>query len=350
MNEISPLTYDDLDGFISSRPGETKLGERIYTLGEFSDNALTMANRSGVRFAILGIPEDIGPRANHGRGGAAGAWYSFLSYFLNIQNNEYLEGNLIAAAGTVNCADLVRESKKCSEKGAMEKLRSLCAELDDLVFPIIESIVKSGLIPIIIGGGHNNSFPIIKGCSKCKGKISVINCDSHADYRALEGRHSGNGFSYAHECGLMDKYFVLGMQESYNSAKMLERMKRAAVGFTTYEDIYVRREISFEQAVDKAVNFMNGDCGIELDTDVISDMPSSAMGRPGLSAEDAAYFLYKAAEKLPICYLHLPEAAPGLEAANGERTVGKTLSLLVASFIKGFLRSQKSKSFSKELC
>ncbi len=342
MNEITPLTYDDLDGFISSRPGETKLGERIYTLGEFTEDALAMAYRSGARFAILGIPEDIGPRANHGRGGATGAWYSFLSYFLNIQNNEFLEGNIIAAAGTINCAELQRESKKHSGDGETEYLRSLCADLDDLVTPVIAAIVKSGLIPVVIGGGHNNCLPIIRGASETKGKISVINCDPHADYRALEGRHSGNGFSYAHESGYMASYYVLGMQESYNSAKMLERMKRAGVGFTTYEDIYIRREVTFEQAVAAAIHNMAGACGLELDADAIADMPSSAMGRPGISPEDAAYFLYKAAEKLPVCYLHLPEAAPSLESENGERTVGKTLSMLVASFIKGYLRSQKN--------
>ncbi len=341
MNEISPLTYDDLDMLISSRPGETKLGERIYTLGEFSPNALDLAYRTGCRFALLGIPEDIGPRANHGRGGASGAWFSFLSYFLNIQNNAFLEGNVIAAVGTINCAELQRESKKHSGEGATEYLRSLCADLDDLVAPVIATIVKSGLIPIVIGGGHNNCLPIIKGASETKGKISVINCDPHADYRALEGRHSGNGFSYAHEGGFMAEYYVLGLQESYNSAKMLERMKRAGVGFTTYEDIYIRREITFEQAVATAINSMSGSCGLELDADAIADMPSSAMGRPGISPEDAAYFLEKAAEKLSVCYLHLPEAAPLLEPANGERTVGKTLSMLAVTFMKAYLRSQQ---------
>nr|WP_233167177.1 arginase family protein [Pedobacter sp. ASV2] len=34
-----------------------------------------------------------------------------------------------------------------------------------MVFPIIEKIVAAGKVPIVIGGGHNNAYPIIKGSS-----------------------------------------------------------------------------------------------------------------------------------------------------------------------------------------
>ena len=37
----------------------------------------------------------------------------------------------------------------------IQKLRTLCARLDDQVYPVIENIVKAGLIPIIVGGGIN---------------------------------------------------------------------------------------------------------------------------------------------------------------------------------------------------
>jgi arginase family enzyme len=39
--------------------------------------------------------------------------------------------------------------------------------------------------------------------------INAINFDAHSDFRILEGRHSGNGFSYAYEEGFLKKYFVL---------------------------------------------------------------------------------------------------------------------------------------------
>jgi formiminoglutamase len=40
-------------------------------------------------------------------------------------------------------------------------------------------------------------------------KTGAINFDAHSDFRILEGRHSGNGFSYAYEEGFLKKYFIL---------------------------------------------------------------------------------------------------------------------------------------------
>jgi formiminoglutamase len=39
--------------------------------------------------------------------------------------------------------------------------------------------------------------------------VNAINFDAHSDFRILEGRHSGNGFSYAYEEGFLKKYFIL---------------------------------------------------------------------------------------------------------------------------------------------
>jgi formiminoglutamase len=37
--------------------------------------------------------------------------------------------------------------------------------------------------------------------------VNAINFDAHSDFRILEGRHSGNGFSYAYEEGFLKKIF-----------------------------------------------------------------------------------------------------------------------------------------------
>jgi formiminoglutamase len=42
--------------------------------------------------------------------------------------------------------------------------------------------------------------------------VNAINFDAHSDFRILEGRHSGNGFSYAYEEGFLKKYFIFYMK------------------------------------------------------------------------------------------------------------------------------------------
>ena len=48
------------------RVGEEKFGERI-KLYEYSDNCIQQLEKQDTTFVILGIPEDIGVRANLGR-------------------------------------------------------------------------------------------------------------------------------------------------------------------------------------------------------------------------------------------------------------------------------------------
>ena len=71
-----------------------------------------------------------------------------------------------------------------TEKVKLESLRSQINDIDNELTPIIESIGKHKMIPILIGGGHNNSYPLLKGLSKAyKNSINVINCDPHARTR-----------------------------------------------------------------------------------------------------------------------------------------------------------------------
>ncbi len=221
-------------------------------------------------------------------------------------------------------------------------MRALCSRLDDRVYPVIEKIVSAGIIPLVVGGGHNNAYPIIKGTARALGAtdgINCINCDPHADYRPMEGRHSGNSFTYAAAEGHLSRYFVFGLHASYNSEAALEALDRnehaAYCRFEPHADL----RKSIKQAVD-FIKKSNHPVGIELDLDSIADMPSSFATPSGLSVEDARFFICEMTSKLRPAYLHLPEAAPVLDGSEAGR-VGKTLAYLVADFIKTFQRKNK---------
>ncbi len=233
-----------------TRAGETKLGERVQTI-DSKDIEQALKN-SDAKFVLLGIPEDIGVRANFGRGGAHTAWHPALSNILNIQNNEFIDGSEILVLGHIEVDDLMQ----ASEKAGLEKLRGLVEEVDQRVVKIIQTIVASGKIPVIIGGGHNNSYGNIKGAAlglqtsgKIKqAKINCINSDAHTDFRALEGRHSGNGFSYAYNEGFLKNYAIVGLHENYNAQAVLDELKKHihTINYTFFEDIFVQEDISFK--------------------------------------------------------------------------------------------------------
>src|SRR5690606_17036746 len=178
------------------RSGEVKLGQSIACLSN-GDNLddLPKYVKGGIKYALIGIPESIGIRGNFGRSGAERAWDCFLNSFLNMQSNHFMPGGDIICLGQVYTDELQAEADRM-EFGSQDyivNLRDLCARLDDLVHPVITKVVAAGLIPIIIGGGHNNVYPILKGfnnSSLYKEGVNCINCDAHADFRSLEGRHS----------------------------------------------------------------------------------------------------------------------------------------------------------------
>ncbi|MBO3696943.1 formimidoylglutamase [Roseivirga sp. E12] len=333
---INRLTVKQTRAFTKVRKGESKIGEFIHTLNTNKLSELKSFKEKGAQFCLIGIPECIGVLGNYGNPGTERAWDSFLSAFLNVQSNRFLSGSEFLVAGVVDVEDLQRQAleTECNSDYFAQKMHVLCESLDALVAPIIESVVQSGLIPIVIGGGHNNAYPILQGVSLGLNRrrgVHCINLDAHADYRALEGRHSGNGFSYAKSGGFLDKYLAFGLHQSYNGEQMLKMMDTTKnVRYHFLEDVeYLDKDLS------KALEFVFDEhvpCGIELDMDAIRMMPSSAISPTGFSVEQARQFIRKSAKALKVAYLHLPEAAPDSELDS--RLVGKSLAYLVTDFAK----------------
>lgn len=334
---VNFLHQNDLKEYTAIRKGETKTGEKVKVLRSNETlNALSGYADRGVRFAILGIPESVGVMANMGRRGTEQAWGAFLQGFLNLQSNRFFDASKVLLLGPMVMDDIQQRAEELNPGTDYyyQKLHILCAEIDDRVAPVIEMIVAAGLIPIVIGGGHNNAYPLLVGTASGLGRkrgVHAINMDAHADFRSLEGRHSGNGFSYAKERGYLHKYFAFGLHQSYNSENMLVSMDNSRnVGYEFLEDItYLDKRL---MAAIEYVHDEHIPCGIELDMDAIRFMPSSAISPSGFSVEQARHFVRKCANSLKPAYLHLPEAAP----KNPEelRIVGKTLSYLVTDFVK----------------
>lgn len=304
--------------------------------------ALSDAADFGIRYVLLGVNEDIGPRANCGRGGATSGWQAFLQRFLNLPCNQFLDPKSVLLLGDVKCDDLqaIADTLDNSNADELEKLRQLCAQLDERVSDVLEAVFKAGLEPIIIGGGHNNCYPIIKALSTITAQsCHAINFDPHADFRAIEGRHSGNGFHYAFKNGYLSDYHVVGMHEQKNNQAIISALDEVGFTYTSYQDIQVSRAINLTEACQVALQRFNNQAplGIEVDVDAISGMPVSAYTNCGFSVSDAEHFVYLGAKNASSRYLHLCEAAPNKHpngTEQGMSDAGQVLSGLVCAYLK----------------
>ncbi len=334
MNPLIIYSPKKIQKFINKRPGETKFGESIQTIHELNDLKTTPA-----KYVLLGIPEDIGILANHGVKGAKNAWQACLKALLNIQANEFTKPENLVLLGEIDCDIELKAAATLDKEDEhyFEELGHIVSQIDTKVTTVVEHIVNAGKIPVIIGGGHNNSYGAIKGTSfALKKPISVINFDAHADFRPMEHRHSGNGFSFAYEEGYLHHYFVFGLHTSYNSQAIFDRLhsSKVNVSYNLFESIAIQRTKSFGQALKEAESFTVAaeKFGLEIDLDSIQDIPSSAKTPSGFSVNDTRRFLSYFAKNSNVAYLHLCEAAPK-PGTDEEKQVGKLLAYLVMDFI-----------------
>ncbi len=324
---LEQYTKEDLLSRTSIRQGEERLGQSIAAVNE-SD--WTNANSLPHKFIIVGIEEDFGVRANHGRGGADRAFQSFLNYFLNMQVNRFFPAESVAILGAVVATASVEDDN-------IEALREATAANDHTVSAVVRRITELGAIPIVIGGGHNNAYGCLKGSSEAKERsINCLNIDAHTDLRSTEGRHSGNGFTYAAEAGYMANYFMLGLQENYTPEYIWQTIEHNdAFNVASFEDLQ-SGELTQDEALIHVAEHLGMEYALELDVDAIANFPSSAQSVSGFSFDQVRQIIY-ALDMLPH-YFHLCEGRVTSEEEHA--LVGRGLALLVSDFIKAHIYSE----------
>ncbi|MDO1500696.1 formimidoylglutamase [Winogradskyella maritima] len=333
MKHLQLFSKKHRDSLLNKRKGETKFGERLTLLGNIT-NIYDALKDLDVEYVIFGISESIGVFANHGKSGTEDTWEATIKFLLNIQNNDFIQSNKVVVLGHLDYdgqLETIKNTHK-SEKKQVQSARQFVEEIDKDVSHIVYSIIKAGKTPIIIGGGHNNAYGNLKGSALALNQqISAINFDAHTDFRTEEGRHSGNGFSYAYAEGFLNRYMVFGLHENYTSKNIFKKLdKLQCADYISYEAISIRKDISFNKALNRSEKFMGKDYfGIELDCDTMQNVPSSAMTPNGFTTKQARRFVHHFGMQKKAVYLHICEAIP-----TGAYNVGKLITYLVTDFIK----------------
>lgn len=346
MKHFKFYNKEDILSLTTVRRFETRIGERIKYLKDNNSDWSTQLSQSPAKYVLIGIPEDIGVKANHGIGGCDTSWIPFLSAFLNVRSNDFFNGEDMLLLGHFDFGDIkyLIENNAYTPDELVMAYRHAVNIIDEQVENMLKVIAAAKKIPVIIGGGHNNSYPIIKGVAKGLNKaeiiplsqINAINLDAHADYSPAEGRHSGNGFKYAEEDGYLGKYCIVGLHENYVSQNVLMDMhNNPFVDYISYEDIFLQERKNFIQAIAHATGFTEDTyTGIELDMDAIQYTLSSAATPCGITPLHARQFITFAATDAKVAYLHICEGASQLVDGRKDETTGKLISYLVCDFVK----------------
>lgn len=157
---------------------------------------------------MVSFPSDEGVRRNGGRPGAAEAPELILEQLMKLTPHPaYHQRHTELLKSACFC-----EPVTCS--GDVETDQELLGEKTG-------KLLRDGIIPVIIGGGHETSYGHFLGYVNAKKPVTVLNIDAHADVRPLknEKAHSGSPFRQAlgHPSGLCNTYNVFGLNPSSTS-------------------------------------------------------------------------------------------------------------------------------------
>ena len=323
MKGLQHLYEEERKSYYSSRAKDIKIGDQIQ-LPNHGEETKAWLSRTESRCLLLGVAEDTGIRANGGRGGAASNWSPFLGAFLNMQSNVFLSAQRVGILGVYTPSP--------HTKGA--DLHTQVEQIDEELSSLVRLVVEYGKVLVLIGGGHNNAYPLLCACKEGgKGVLSVLNLDAHPDFRALEGRHSGNPFRYARWAGALDKYALLGYHRAYMPQYVWEDFQRDdRIWSCSYETIAVDEAYSFRSALQEAIDFLkkSNNYALELDVDAIEGADASASSPSGFSLSQARQYVGIATKSLSPLYFHLSEARSEEEPP---RRTAKRLAYLVHDFL-----------------
>jgi formimidoylglutamase len=226
--------------------------------GRFASTIRTDTSE-GCAVAILGLPDDLGVKMNHGRTGAAGGPKAFRTALARY-------GAADSAAGTL---PRVFDAGDVIATGSLEKTHERITEA-------VRGLLERGLFPVAIGGGHDLTFPFVRAVAAKFPKLSGLYFDAHLDVRETAG--SGMAFrKLAQDCALSALH-LHGFRPLVNSREHLAWFK--AHGGKIHPD-------GAKVAVPAAKNLF-----VSFDLDVLD-----AAHAPGVSATNPAGWTVREAEE-----------------------------------------------------
>jgi formiminoglutamase len=168
-------------GLSPRRPDDPRLDEII----ECWDG--TMAALRPGRPVLVGFPQDEGVLRNGGREGAARAPDEIRKHLWRMTPFDSETESDITVLAPLDAGNL-------RVVGNLEESQAALAEA-------VATILASGAVPIVLGGGHETAFGHFLGYAKARQPVGILNLDAHLDVRpCLSGQgHSGSPFRQAME-------------------------------------------------------------------------------------------------------------------------------------------------------
>ncbi|MEO5929481.1 MAG: formimidoylglutamase [Candidatus Kapaibacterium sp.] len=230
------------------------------------------------RVVLIGMPQDIGVRRNGGRPGAADAPNAIREMLYRLTPFDIGNGRSIPD-GVLHDLGNIRVD------GELEEIHERLAD-------VVAMVCGAGLIPLVLGGGHDTTYAAASGACAAHGPLGMINLDAHLDVRPPNPlRNSGTSFRMLIEEGKLapESFVEFGIQGFANAAAHAEWLAGMGGTVMTLDGI---RERGFSESLKRAYEIAAAGvagCYGTLDIDGVrgADAPGvSAVMPDGFSAAE----------------------------------------------------------------
>jgi formiminoglutamase len=257
----------------------------------------------GCAIALLGLPDDIGVRMNHGRPGAAGGPKAFRAALARYGVSEPADGPL---PRVFDAGDVI-------PTGSLEKTHARVLEAT-------AALLDLGLFPIAIGGGHDLTFPFVRAVAAKYPKLAGVYFDAHLDVRDTPG--SGMAFRRLVQDCDVSALHLHGFRPFVNSREHFTWFK--AHGGKFYPD---NAAVKLPAAKNLFVSF-------DLDVLDASQAPGvSALNPAGWTVREAEDWVFACGGNNRVRCFDLMELNPMVDVDGRTARVAAHLFL---TFLKGF--------------
>ncbi len=290
---------------------------------------------SDIDVGILGVPTDTGVVQGGGRAGAAlgpAAIRKQLHDYGSVYNFDR-DADLSRLA-IADFGDLIPDDRSVDQTHQ---------HLSDAV----ESIVRIGAIPLLLGGGHDLTFGGVRGWARAtEGEIGGITLDAHFDVREIVDGVITSGTPFRNILDKIDairgeRFVEIGANGLVNTREHYEYlMKKKARLFSLSES----RRQGMEPVVGQALQIAGGRtdaifCSIDLDSIAQVFAPGvSAPSPEGFTPEEAMLAAYRFGLDPRTSYFDIMEMNPNFDQ---DGRTARLAAALILHFFSGVVQRGK---------
>ena len=198
----------------------------------------------------------------------------------------------------------------------------------------IAPILEAGVFPVILGGDHSTTLPVLRACAAKHGKLSLVHFDAHPDFwePAVPERpiHHGTIFRIAVQEGILDPAasVQVGIRGSL-SANLIAEARAAGFHLITGEEF---ADSGVEATLQEIQRVAGLPVYVSLDIDSVDPAFAPGTGTPevaGLTSREIMA-LVRGLRGLDLAAFDVVEVAPAYDSAE-------ITALLAANLVHEFL-------------